>query len=426
MEITFKSETKDGCFIRHAYIGEEDYYFKVDEKYKDDITGLDDPFAMMLIFRMMREGGHVKIKGRVSKSLLASLELYAAYWAVLVPKLYKKIDIWVQEEFDDAPVRLENKSIACFSGGLDAAYLLYRHKNNLAGRNNKNIERCIFIWGSDIGLEDSRLFKQVFKASANMCSDLRAELVAVQINYRNYPNHWGKEHLCVMAACMRFWKSYPYQLMGSSFTVDGFVSVYPTGTNPVTDQFLNSNNYKLIVDDIEAGRTEKAALVKQWKTGIANLKVCSEMIDGVLNCGICEKCMRTYLNFRACGVYELACMNVKFDRRWLKYIDLPAKLDPYDEIIKYVKEHNVKDDILLEIENKILNYRRFKNLKSIFNIYSWRLRIAHKFSRKKKKHYEKKLNELKHGPDPKDKVDVMRQAVEHRKKHNKHYWDKIK
>lgn len=404
MKITFSTEIKDGSIIKHAYFGAEDYYVKFSDKYKDEIEGCEDPFAMMLIFRMMREGGDIHICGQVSKSLLANLELFAAYWNLWMPRLYKKISITADEEFDDYFIAQENKAIACFSAGLDACAMLYRHKNNMLGRNNKNIERALFIWGADIPLKARKIYDDKFAAAKEICDDLGVELVPAETNYRRYMSYYNMEYMAVMFGIMRFWKNYPFQMLASSFDVSApWVSTWlPWGSNPVSDFLLTSNRYTGIVSDYDLTRTEKASLIRNWQTGLKNLKVCWRPLEGAQNCGTCEKCIRTYFNFKAIGAQEIPFLNNDVTKQHLTNFEFEHCVMFYDEIISVAKENNIWSDLFGQLEKKVNRQKRKNKFKETFSfIPYYRLKFLETVSTgKKKQHYRRKLYDFIHGKDP--------------------------
>jgi hypothetical protein len=61
-------------------------------------------------------------------------------------------------------------------------------------------------------------------------------------------------------------------------------------------------------DGAGRSRTEKVAYLATWEQGMPLLRVCWEgrVPDG--NCGRCEKCVRTRLNFHIAGVESPACL----------------------------------------------------------------------------------------------------------------------
>ena len=108
--------------------------------------------------------------------------------------------------------------------------------------------------------------------------------------------------------------------------------------NPVTDRYLSSDTFRFIVDGYEHSRTERANIVKDWKVGLENLRVCWQNKEDLSqNCGHCEKCIRTKLNFLASGVSCLPAMSKQFsidDIKNDKITDLEANSIAIDEMLK--------------------------------------------------------------------------------------------
>jgi hypothetical protein len=65
---------------------------------------------------------------------------------------------------------------------------------------------------------------------------------------------------------------------------------------------LSNNGFKVVYDGGEFARTEKVEGISDWQLGLTNLRVCWAGPHTGKNCGVCEKCTRTKLNFLAVGV----------------------------------------------------------------------------------------------------------------------------
>jgi hypothetical protein len=67
------------------------------------------------------------------------------------------------------------------------------------------------------------------------------------------------------------------------------------GSHPLLDPFFGTASMTIHHQGIETTRLQKAAQVGRWPEGLAALYVCEAgPVEAMsLNCGICEKCMRT-------------------------------------------------------------------------------------------------------------------------------------
>jgi hypothetical protein len=78
----------------------------------------------------------------------------------------------------------------------------------------------------------------------------------------------------------------------------------PYGSHPDLDPLYSSGAMTIVNDLSQLGRYEKTALISDWEVLQGRLKVClytSRLPEGKLNCGECEKCIRTQLTLLALG-----------------------------------------------------------------------------------------------------------------------------
>lgn len=73
----------------------------------------------------------------------------------------------------------------------------------------------------------------------------------------------------------------------------------------MTDPLLSSRRFRVYEEGWGFTRSQKAKLVSQWERGLRNLRVCWHSNPDQDNCGVCEKCFRTILNFKASGAFYL-------------------------------------------------------------------------------------------------------------------------
>ena len=132
-------------------------------------------------------------------------------------------------------------------------------------------------------------------------------------------------------------------MIGSSNPYDSLV--IPCESSPITDHLLSSGEFVVIHDGASHSRTEKVAQVAEWKKGMNNLRVCwqGELKDR--NCGKCEKCVRTKLNFLACNrdVPEYFPESVSIEKILQRVvIKKDAIRGEWQQILDYADRHKVK------------------------------------------------------------------------------------
>lgn len=78
----------------------------------------------------------------------------------------------------------------------------------------------------------------------------------------------------------------------------------PFGSHPLLDPNYSSCDLQIRHDGILLSRLDKTRLVAEWDVALENLRVCNNqnrIKPGALNCGQCEKCLRTKLALLALG-----------------------------------------------------------------------------------------------------------------------------
>lgn len=285
-----------------------------------------DAWLRMLIFEMMHVGGIFEVKGPVSLTLLQHLEHFIEAWVQLRPQYLHPVIIQADRIIDDRNDPVNDSAIALFSQGLDAAFALYRHASphRTSRHDALNVKACLLVQGGDRGLYDEKLFECYYQRALSTIKDL-----GITTLYRcssNYPEifnldtfwnnqldwarHWQLVHFAVLTGMASFWqKDYSNVLAGSTYPY--VASVVNFGSNAVTDPLLSSRSFRIYEEGWGFTRSQKAKLVSSWPRGLQNLRVCWNSSSEQDNCGTCEKCFRTILNFKACGITYLREISVE-------------------------------------------------------------------------------------------------------------------
>jgi len=87
---------------------------------------------------------------------------------------------------------------------------------------------------------------------------------------------------------------------------------------------------RIVHDGAGYSRTEKVVEIATHKTATRVLKVCWQGQETFKNCGNCEKCIRTQLNFLAAGVSHAPCFDFAFDTGNIASIPLPSDVQYAD------------------------------------------------------------------------------------------------
>ena len=112
---------------------------------------------------------------------------------------------------------------------------------------------------------------------------------------------WGMTHVLGIAAVLHLF----HRQFGSGVIADDVAydtQVTPWSSNAITNQMLGCGGFPIRTTGAAWSRTEKAGAVAANPVVLKHLRVCYERPELGGNCGECEKCIRTKLNFYAVGI----------------------------------------------------------------------------------------------------------------------------
>lgn len=303
-----------------------------------DNTG--DVWAVLFLHKMMEYGGRYRVRGSVSSSLLSGLNRYVTAWVNLQAATYHSVILEPDTVEDDSRRVLLPGCLACFSGGLDACFTAFRHAEGLAGAQNQQLDACLMVKGADIRRDKEADWAGASRVARELVEDLGIpRFFTVETNFRDMRCAYGMSYFSMLVACMRiFGRQYGHLMLGSDNCFRYFHLA--SGNNPVTNHFLSSHGVEIITDGSEFTRTEKAAVVASWPLALRKLRVCYRGEDLSCNCGTCEKCKRTRLNFLAVGVKDLPCMPpLKSEEELLDFPMTPVEQLEISLLLEYLDAH---------------------------------------------------------------------------------------
>lgn len=296
------SETVDaGALTRTMHLdGERSIYFRVSSPIALPALQTWDFAVVAAIFTAMRQGRPLHVAGPVSASLLANIEEFQEVWASWFPKRYSVVPVTAESEIEP-PATAHDKGVFAFSGGVDATYSLLRHVRRQAGRRNVEPVTTVLIHGFDIGLESRSGFETALAGARAMTARLDVPVSSVETNWRrDLCYDWEMEHGAGIMACLaQFSGIAGVAVVGGD---EGYEMIdIPWGSNPVSSPLLSSRAFGLRLEGMGSTRTERVAFILDNSDLAPQLRVCWEEGRTGLNCGRCEKCIRTQVNILAAG-----------------------------------------------------------------------------------------------------------------------------
>lgn len=287
-----------------------------------DLVLLDGMVQAIIHFAMeCHEPVHVL--GRLSRRALRNLRDYQTFWHLMRPERYSVVDITAEEIVPDGLQRQEGVSaLAAYSGGVDSTFTLIRHRHKLAGIGTFPLDAVMLVQGFDVRVDDFAGFDRLLTRLQPVISELGLQLYVTRTNVKEINiQDWEDSFAALLVSCLNL-TSHHHSI--ALVPTDGFDETYtmPWGGNGISVPLLTSGGMRVVYDAPEVGRTEKVALLSQFATARRALRFCWQGPDAGANCGRCEKCVRTYLNFRAVGVNEPECFDIHMSDNALDTIEI--------------------------------------------------------------------------------------------------------
>lgn len=333
-------------------------WYRVAERYRDALTSSADPFVIALVFIAMRTARPLLVHGTVSPSLLRNLEEYQALWSCWMPKRYRPITITADHEQEQPPAAQPLRAAVAFSGGVDSCFTLWRHKTAACGRLSREVGAAVMVHGFDIALHEKEMFAKAVERSAQLLEGLDVTLIPMATNYRELGDYWGDTHGSAVASClMLLQKRYAQGLIGSTWT---YAYAEPWGSSPVGDWMLSNATFQTIHDGAAFSRADKISALAQWPAALRYLRVCWEGADKDKNCGRCEKCIRTILNFRVLGLGLPPCFESDVsDRHIAELAGLePTAINELENVLTLARAKAIRAPWVTALEKCIKRNRR--------------------------------------------------------------------
>lgn len=179
-----------------------------------------------------------------------------------------------------------------FTGGVDSFYTL---RTQIA-----HVQSLVNVHGFDIKLGDRDRFARSHTMLARVAEWLSLEHISVETDLRRHPvfaaADWEVTHIAALASV-----AHALAPMLGRVYVAGSDVPPPWGSHPSLDKLWSSAAVTIVNDELGIARLDKVKAIAGWPPVAATLKVCWENRSAELNCGVCEKCVRTQAQFAVVG-----------------------------------------------------------------------------------------------------------------------------
>jgi hypothetical protein len=287
-------------------------FIETEEEFSRDISCNPHAFLVGCIIPAMHFGEQrILLDGEICPSLREGLQTVMALMKEWSGGEYRPLSI---EARTSSTVRLLNRQGRAglfLSGGIDSLASLRVNKRNYPERHPGSIKDCLLIHGFDIGGVIERgmkyhVFDRAKTALSDVAKDANVTLIPVYTNIRHLCDErdlWLDKFFGAVLASVAhsFASRLNLVYIASSYDIPHLV---PCGSHPLLDPEYSSYDLKIRLRDLSLSRLEKLKLVAEWDVAFQNLRVCLANVEDRLNCGKCEKCIRTMTELVAIGALD--------------------------------------------------------------------------------------------------------------------------
>ena len=223
------------------------------------------------------------------------------------------IDFRIEAPERAAKTQASRRSGAFFSGGVDSLDLIYRNHRTYPEDHPFRIKDAVFVHGFDLGYreplgDELEFFDYIVECMQPVLRDADLRLIPAYTNLRSLERDnqcWHQEYQssALGAVAQLFSQRLDRIYMASSFHVS---ELRPFGSHPILDHHQSSADLELIHDGERLYRYDKMLNIAKWPEALECLRVCFWGEVDRLNCGQCEKCIRTKIDLLCAGVLDQA------------------------------------------------------------------------------------------------------------------------
>jgi hypothetical protein len=212
------------------------------------------------------------------------------------------------------------------------------------------------VHGFDVPVRDSAAFAGLVDRTRPLLDSLGVDLHVVRTNVREWPELDWEQTYGAQLACVlhQFEAEFDRGLIAAGpHYLQPFT---PWGSSALTDPMLSGSAMRIVHDGAAFTRIPKVRRIASDPIAVSTVKVCWEGDRPDLNCGRCEKCMRTRLSFAAIGVLDPACFEDALDLGAITGLHVHNEhgITDLQRIVDHCDEHGVQGEWLNLLRQRVV------------------------------------------------------------------------
>jgi len=285
----------------------QDIYFETDSAFAHALTCNPHSFLVACAMPAMRHRERrmfidAAIDPRLHNGLTTAMN-WIRHWQGPERRLLR-----IEARTSDIPLHPNSPERAglFMSGGIDSLGSLCANRIDFAREHPGSFKDALFIQGIERDKDIGHFVPALQSLTEIVAQDPDLTLIPVRTNIRELDNDsyfWGMEFQGAALAAVAHAFARRLTSVAIPATADMF-HLHPYGSHPLLDPNYSSSDLQILHDGITLSRLTKTALVADCAVALQHVRVCNNpkaIPPGSLNCGQCEKCLRTKLALLALG-----------------------------------------------------------------------------------------------------------------------------
>jgi hypothetical protein len=341
---------------------DQNIYIETEEAFAKDLSLNPHAFLVGCIIPALHFGERrIFLDAEICPTLREGLETVMALMKEWTKGEYKPLNVEAKTRSVVHNLNNRRRAGLFLSGGMDSLAALRINKKTYPEQHPGSIKDCLFVHGFDIGGVIQRgmkyhVFDRAKMALSEVAKDAKVTLIPVYTNIRHLCDErelWLDRFFGAVLAAVAHAFSSRLNLVyiASSYDIHNLT---PCGSHPLLDPAYSSYDLRIIHRDLALSRLEKLRIVADWDVAFQNFRVCLANVPDRLNCGKCEKCIRTMTELLAIAALDktkafeenditpeqLAQFNITIRHRDSFYREMlsPLKKQGRDDLVNTIKK----------------------------------------------------------------------------------------
>ncbi|PCJ27265.1 MAG: hypothetical protein COA96_03520 [SAR86 cluster bacterium] len=347
----YKHQEFEDSQLISANIDGLELWFRFPKTFEHD-CGDASPLVVASLIPAMLLGEDIELSDElfISPLLFSNLTALQEIYCSWNP-IFKHINIRARLQ---EPVARRSGKACFFSGGVDGSYSLLQHSDS--------IDYAVLVNGFDFNMDDAT-WRVMIARNEHLAKSLGITLIPVETNFKYFTSAFGIARQCNFGAvliCIGQIIGFDVLYIAAGLT---YRNILPDGSHVLTDPLWTTESTAIIHTGMEADRRAKIEKISENEIALSNLWVCWK--DPSANCGECDKCMRTYIALRICGIDNFE-FEKKISIRQVSKISIHnnVELSIFESFLEAaIQSENLDIQLIKALKNLIFKYKSRSFLK---------------------------------------------------------------